>query len=397
APWIFSLYSQVPKVADGRAYWSISPRNRIQKKHGIIRVGFDRDSAYLSAISRKLFSYISVEPNNAILLDDMAEFRNQTLACLLAAKDLSLVSVWSPSFLRILLDWYFEHDNEIFNLMTKIYPKVARHRISELKGLGKVQTVFEKVWPKLKVISCWTDATSQNEALRLKKYFPNTYMQGKGLVATEAFVSLPYIAECDPVLAITSHFFEFMGEDGDCLLAHQVQKGCSYSVIVTTGGGFYRYRLEDKVLVTGFIGYTPTLRFLGKTENISDRYGEKVNSLHVARIIKSILKQDDFSFCMLAPDSRADKQFYTLYVESKVPLPERIANSLEDKLRENYNYKYCVELGQLEPARIFRIAKDGYKTYEARCVERGQKQGNIKLTYLSTLDRWSDYFQGDYK
>lgn len=158
-----------------------------------------------------------------------------------------------------------------------------------------------------------------------------------------------------------------MNEHGDCLLPHQVQKDHSYSVIVTTGGGFYRYQLEDQVLVTGFIGNTPTLRFLGKLENISDRYGEKINSLHVDRI-----------------------------VESKIPLTNQIVDSLERKLRENYNYSYCVELGQLQPVRVFRIAKDGYRTFEARCLERDQKPGNIKLTYLSTLNGWSDYFQGEY-
>jgi len=397
APWIFSLYRMIPKAGEGRAYWSISPRNRIQNKHGVIPVGFDRDASYLNVISRRFFSYISVEPDNVTSLNDIAGFRNQTLACLLSAEDLTLISIWSPSFLKILLDWYFEHDNEIFDLMKKRYPKIAHQRISDLKEIGKEQTVFEKIWPQLKVISCWTDATSQNEARRLKEYFPNTYIQGKGLVATEAFVSFPYAVEYDPVLAITSHFFEFMSEDGDCLLPHQVQKDHSYSVIVTTGGGFYRYQLEDQVLVTGFIGNTPTLRFLGKLGNISDKYGEKINSLHVARIIKSLFNHYNFNFCMLAPDSSADKRFYTLYIESEIPLSKQIANSLECKLRENYNYRYCVELGQLEPARIFRIAKDGYRTYEARCLERGQKQGNIKLTYLSTLDRWSDYFQGEYE
>lgn len=397
APWIFSLYSQIPKVAEGRAYWSISPCNRIQKKHGIIPVGFDHDASYLSIISKKLFSYISVEPSNVILLNDIAAFRNQTLACLLFAKDLTLISVWSPSFLRILLDWYFEHDNEIFDLMRKIYPKVAHQRISELKELGKNQIVFEKIWPQLKVISCWTDAASQNEALRLKKYFPNTYIQGKGLVATEAFVSFPYLAEYDPVLAITSHFFEFMNKDGNCCLAHELKKDHLYSVIVTTGGGLYRYQLEDQVLVTGLLGNTPAFRFLGKLGNISDRYGEKINELYVSGILKSILKHSNYNFCMLAPDSKADMHFYTLYIESNNTLPEEIADLLEDKLRENYNYRYCVDIGQLQPVRIFRIVKDGYNAYEARCLARGQKQGALKLTHLSTLDRWSDYFQGDYE
>ena len=63
-------------------------------------------------------------------------------------------------------------------------------------------------------------------------------LQGKGLIATEAFVSLPLLPDCDPVLAVNSHFFEFNDtETGDIRLAHEVEEGKVYSVIVTTGGG----------------------------------------------------------------------------------------------------------------------------------------------------------------
>lgn len=397
APWIFSLYGQIPELTEGRAYWAISPNIRRKEWHGAIPIGFDNDAAYLGFTGRYLFPLVSVEPKQLDSFNNIAEFRSQTLASLLSAEDLTLISVWSPSFLRILLDWYFEHDNEIFGLMKKNGDRGSWQRVGDLKKMGKDKTVFERIWPHLKVISCWTDGASRNEALRLKQYFSNTYIQGKGLVSTEAFVSFPYMAGYDPVLASTSHFFEFMNENGDCLLAHQVKKNCEYSVIVTTGGGLYRYRLGDRVLVTGFLGDTPTLRFLGKSENISDKYGEKVNELHVSKILKSILGNCEYNFCMLAPDSKANENFYTLYIEFDGVLPENVRDLLEQGLRENFHYRYCIELGQLSPVRIFRVRNDGYKTYEARCLDRGMKQGDIKLAYLSAQDGWSNYFHGDYK
>ena len=143
------------------------------------------------------------------------------------------------------------------------------------------KSFFERTWPDLAVISCWTDGASAAEARRLREFFPTTAIQGKGLLATEACVSLPLAAGRGPVLAVRSHFFEFTTDDGRCLAAHEVEAGTEYSVVVTTGGGLYRYRLEDRVLVTGFLGTTPTLRFLGKAGHVCDRYGEKLHVRHV--------------------------------------------------------------------------------------------------------------------
>jgi len=397
-PWIYSIYKQFPETARGRAYWSVSPVNSREEYHGIMPVGFDSDSAYLGFISRLLFSCVAVKPDNLMDLKNIRKFRNETMACLLFTRDLSFISVWSPSFLKLLLDWYLQNTEEIYAVMEKRYNRrLASSRINRLKTLGKATDVFEKIWPDLKMISCWTDAVSAKEARKLKKYFPNVHIQGKGLVATEAFVSLPYSIGCDPVLAIESHFFEFISEQGDCILAHQLEKNNYYSVVVTTGGGFYRYKLEDRILVTGFIGNTPTIKFLGKTNNVSDQFGEKINELHISQVINTVLNNNDYRFCMLAPDYHDTKCGYTLYIEHKGVLSIDEVNKFEKGLCENPHYKYCIELGQLRTLRTFYIEQNGYNIYEARLLEQGQKYGDIKISYLSTLDGWSDYFQGKYR
>ena len=49
-------------------------------------------------------------------------------------------------------------------------------------------------------------------------------------------------------------------------LAHELERGRTYSVVVTTGGGLYRYRLGDLVNVVGFEAGCPLLRFVGREE-----------------------------------------------------------------------------------------------------------------------------------
>jgi hypothetical protein len=44
-------------------------------------------------------------------------------------------------------------------------------------------------------------------------------------------------------------------------------------VVITTGGGFYRYQLKDIVEVTGFLHPVPTFRFVGKEDNTVDLFG----------------------------------------------------------------------------------------------------------------------------
>ena len=67
-------------------------------------------------------------------------------------------------------------------------------------------------------------------------------------------VSLPLCAHQTSVLSLQSHFFEFAPAteptDRTCL-AHELSIGKRYGVIVTTGGGLYRYRTGDIVTVEG--------------------------------------------------------------------------------------------------------------------------------------------------
>ena len=95
----------------------------------------------------------------------------------------------------------------------------------------------------------------------LKAKFPHVQFQGKGLIATEAFVSFPVADITGAALSITTHFFEFLPVNNQTYqilpeqpkLAHQLDKGQTYAVVATTGGGFYRYQLQDLVKVVNYM------------------------------------------------------------------------------------------------------------------------------------------------
>jgi hypothetical protein len=221
-------------------------------------------------------------------------------------------------------------------------------------------------------------------------------IQHKGLLATEAFVSLPY-EECRPV-AVRSHFFEFIDDDGRSKLVDELRRDAEYSVVVTTGGGLYRYRMGDRVRVDGFVERTPSLRFIGREDRVSDRFGEKLNDAYVSRLLNDILQPvaSEISFVLLAPDERDEGVGYTLFLECRRDPPADLADRLERGLRRNYHYRCCVKFGQLAPARVFRVRRCAYRIYTEACRRKGTRIGAVKPTALSAESGWRPRFEGAY-
>jgi hypothetical protein len=255
------------------------------------------------------------------------------------------------------------------------------------------------------------DGPSARFAEELRGRLPHLRMQPKGLLATEAMVSLPWLDRqsqgmVGSVLALTSHFLEFVDEHGAILLAHELQRGGLYSVVVTTGGGLYRYQLHDQVEVVGSVAATPCVRFVGKTDRVSDWFGEKLNEQFVARCLETLWQSVGQSvemtprFALVAP-AEVDGAFaYTLYVEAADETDgadawgdlDVWAALFDTLLAENFHYAYCRRLGQLAPARV-QLVQDGAATYLATCQARGMKLGNIKSALLDRGTEWESAFQ----
>src|SRR5262249_23490782 len=141
-----------------------------------------------------------------------------------------------------------------------------------------------------RLISCWADARAAEAAAHVGRLFPQARIQGKGLIATEAFISLPLAGHEGSALAVRSHFLEVAPDDQPCdrtpSLAHELEAGRRYSIIVSTGGGLYRYQLQDVVEVVGHVEQCPLIRFVGRQGYVSDQFGEKLNEAHVATVLR---------------------------------------------------------------------------------------------------------------
>lgn len=406
SPWMVDLWRAHAAMALGPAYWSVSPATAAcQAIASAVPIGFDDDSAYLGGKRRRLVEATFAVPATLRLVPDIETFRYLTLLCLLRQPELRLVSVWHPSFLALLLDalpgWWEELVEDVANggsRRSHSLPVEIQRTLpaAPLPGratvLGRFDpTDIQALWPRLGVVSCWGDAQAAFGMSDLQRRLPRVAIQPKGLLATEAFVSIPF-GGWHPV-AVASHFFEFADEQGNVRLAHELQAGESYTVIVTTGGGLWRYRLGDIVQVDGFLAATPSLRFAGRGGGVVDLCGEKLSESFVTRAIISACKACDFTtnFAMLAPEHDGSGRWgYTLFVEGAPHFA--FGMRLENELCQNPHYALCRRLGQLDGLRLCKLRGRACEVFFRVGTEKGRSLGNIKPRCLSPQGDWRRHF-----
>jgi hypothetical protein len=432
-PWLSDLYRHEPGLLEGPWYWSLSPMAHSgQITPGGVVVGFPDDAEYLGSDLGHLLRNSFAVPSEVTCIENSTIARKLSLAFLLQAEELALVSIWNPSFFSLLLNVWDDNKVEIIEALESgvlpgkaeiekdLYDKLqasfgcgSAERAKSVSGLlgaeGILKSMAEvgaELWPNLKVLSCWMDADASSAARRLEPRFPDALFQPKGLIATEGIVSIPLVSAEYPVLAVRSHFYEFspLDDSDKTLTVDQLEDGALYQVMLTTGGGLYRYRLGDVVKVYGRHYDTPMIEFMGRGHSVSDHYGEKLHQLHVAGAVSEVLREFDKDnlFTLLAPDGDDFVSRYCLFVSmgKSTVSSQRLREYekwLDSKLRENFHFNYCRRVGQLGQTRISCLdlePETAEAIYIGEMNRRGIKEGDVKPSILDARPVWRSLFGG---
>jgi len=395
--WMHDLARQRPALRGGPAYWSISPladddaalAAQGDAPHGAagdashgssrtaVPVGFADDADYLGAGAAWLVRQAMAVPSSLRYVRDTRAFWRLTALALLRRRELRLVSVWHPSFVDLLMEAASDSWPELLEAVGNgtcpwldALPADARagwtttpdqRRAAELRRVGCDD--WPSWWPQMQVVSCGAEAGWRAIARRVAERAPHVLVQPKGLLATEGVVTIPYASS--HVLAVTSHFFEFIDRRGDIRLAHELERGDEYEVVLSNGGGLWRYRLGDVVACTGHLKATPTLQFLGRAGHVSDLRGEKLSEAFVAQALREAWRADETpSYAALRPWSDGRAAGYELLVAddgdtsaARVQHVERVER-VERALCENPHYALALRLGQLQPLRGRSVSRD---------------------------------------
>lgn len=338
-PWLIGVIDAYRIT--GSAYFSISPATRAAESINGIPVGLP-DGAFLGQAAGAVLANASAVPFDVGCITDVDHWRSATVKHLAAARDLELISVWSPTFLLRLLD------------------ELADPRV---------------LWPRLKVVSCWAGGASKPFADALAARLPQAHLQPKGLVSTETVVTVPD-AQDSPGLT-SRGFFEFERE-GRVYLPSELAIGSVYEVIATTASGLYRYRTGDLVRYDGGDDAAPTLEFIGRGGLVSDLVGEKLTETFVAGCLIDIP-----GFRFIAPQH--DGNGYVLIAESGVSVS---IDHVERRLCANPQYDYARRVGQLQAIRFMPIDRL-FDRYTQLQVDLGTRVGDVKPPALRNERRWA--------
>lgn len=337
--WMHHWKKQYPRAFAGRSYWALSPpgMDPMVLPSGV-SVGMDSDGGYFP-------SEVSAPLEEFLIVPELAgDYMENTARALLAAKDLSSISVWSPTFLL-----------ELDRLMRILDPEL---------------TTWSEYWAGLEIVSCWTDAQAARWIPPLKVMLGDVMLEPKGLMSTEGVCSIP--ANGGSQLTVSSHFYEFIGVDG-IVLCDELKEGEVYEIVMTTGAGIYRYRTGDRVKVTAISDAgVPSFVFIGRGGS-SDLVGEKLSEKFVSECFEiaemsGVLLADVDHYILLSADSYQTEIF-------------------SNALLSNPYYQQAVHLKQLKPLRYEPLSeKKMFRWLESCASSTGARVGDVKLPSLVAMD-----------
>jgi hypothetical protein len=184
-------------------------------------------------------------------------------------------------------------------------------------------------------------------------------------------------------LAVFGYFFEFQPLSGGApLLAHQLQDGEEYGLIITSYSGLYRYNLHDIVRVKGFTGQTPNILFVSKTRDVANLAGEKLSGAFISDLVRQTLAAANRPwrhFCVVA-DSDAHRYDFCIEPDGDQPPDADWLRTIDARLiAEAAAYQVLRGQGLIQPPRL-RIMQSGWlgRLYEQH-LRPGVTTSQIKL------------------
>ncbi|MDY6903969.1 MAG: GH3 auxin-responsive promoter family protein [Thermodesulfobacteriota bacterium] len=392
SPMIYEMYRKYPAVRKGSHYWSLSwvPTALREQINPDIN-----DDMNLVPWWKRIFMSLTMAVPSGVAHTPTSDDSLFATACYLCAdQHLSLISVWSPTFLLSMLGFIQGNREEIAEVLQNgkwgdaepalgflKCPK-SRYAATVLREWNGTLSpvIFERLWPRLGLISAWDTWTSTAWAKEVMAMFPSAGFEGKGLLATEGIVTVPFRGRFP--LAYRCHFLEFLDMDThETLFSWELEPGQVVQPVLTTGTGLLRYRLHDKLEVTGFMENCPCCVFLGRTDGI-DLVGEKLSP----EIAQSLLDRIGTHHRIKPLSLLAIPRQYSGITDRYLLLCEgaasesigEIAALAEEQLRNTYHYNLARDLNQL--AGIACVVSPAARSlYHRRAEARGMVAGNLKI------------------
>jgi hypothetical protein len=142
------------------------------------------------------------------------------------------------------------------------------------------------------------------------------------------------------------------------------------------------------VEVAGFENQAPLLRFIGKSDEVSDLVGEKLHGAHVESVLQAAFRELRLepTFAQLQVEHSSTPAYVLQIVDPSLAdassVRERLCRTVEDGLSANPAYRDARAIGQLRPLAIELLDQQQADAISSsRLSERvaaGQRLGDVK-------------------
>lgn len=251
-------------------------------------------------------------------------------------------------------------------------------------------------WPNLACINTWKQGNCAQVLPKLEGYYsPETVIREFGYQASEARAGLTLGNDWDcSALAAHVYHFEFIEESQrespapDILLAHQLEKGKRYYILITNTSGLYRYDINDIIEVTGFYNQIPLFTFVRKGDGFTSITGEKLTEAQLLQAVEQTrarlrIPVEYFTLCCDEKELR-----YKLFVEFAPDCDQSSKAafvSAVDSALETINPEYDCKRGsnRLAAPTLYELPADSYELVKSALVAKGlAREGQYKVVYL---------------
>jgi len=385
--WTADLIANGPTFGTGRMFLSLSPACRaLGATPSGVPIGVTNDTEYFTPRVRRFLGPRLVAPPGITNVRDPYTFRRLLASSLVAASDLEIISVWSPTYLLSLLQFIEDHRDTLHDDLVRGRVRLGAGTVpmpacspGRLALLRRSTIEWSRLWPRLKLLSAWADGTSRPFAMKVREKFPDVLFQPKGLLATEGPMTLPMCRSAGPIPLPHLMFYEVAADDGTTRRLHELAPGDEGNLIVSRPG-LLRYQTHDRVGVVGHYHGVPCLEFRGRSNQVSDLVGEKLNEACVAGVLARVLGSQRCA--LLLPDPGPPSGYHCLIERRRgEEMPAALATRVDSALRRVMQYDQARLLGQLAPIEV-HIVPDLRERYERVLSLRGLKWGDIKFSAL---------------
>lgn len=342
------------------------------------------------ALMQDVTAILCCNPSSLLLLADQMKEHAEDLVC-----DITNGTVKSrfapPPAIEHAFAPYFRPDPQRARLLSDI--------LSREGTLTPAQ-----VWPNLKAMSCWKGGPMSFYLERLPESYGACPVRDFGYMASEGRGSIPISDDgAGGVLALTSHFFEFMDEkDADkglarYLTADQLQLGHRYYIYFTTNAGLYRYDINDLIEVVGFHHATPIISFVRKGLGVSSITGEKLTEEQVLVALTQATRQMNVAEIshFTAEVELGMPPYYVCYAELNSVMPDSVRNEfirLFDHSLKMQNPEYADKRAtkRLGMPVLKTLPSGTYTRLRQQRVTEGAPEAQVKIPLLSSPKSFSN-------